>query len=385
MSIRKRSSKKTKSGYVYEADFYYFEDGIKKRFTKSGFKSKQEARDYITLKQAEVKQNGRLIQEVKKSFKDVYNEFMELGCDQYQHNTIISTKTTFESYIKDSIGNVPITQFDYQFLQKYFNSLADTGYEKNKNIKKAINRILNFAIKMDYIKSNPINLVTVKGVEIVNDKPKVISYEDFNRIVTEFNDIGSFKSKAYAIALQIGFYTGLRLSEVLALDKSDFDFTNDLIYINKKLNYHGLDRYTFYVTHQLKSKSSNAYIPMARVLKSILKDWFNENPYDKVLCDVEGYYINPDSFSNEIRRVAKKLGIYFHYHMLRHTFATTLVTSNVDIKTAQELLRHSNFNTTMTLYTHINDETKKQVINNVFSTKSGEKVANSKNNIILIS
>lgn len=44
--------------------------------------------------------------------------------------------------------------------------------------------------------------------------------------------------------------------------------------------------------------------------------------------------------------------------MLRHTFATLLVTNKVGIKVTQELMRHSSFNTTMTLYTHINDEKK---------------------------
>ncbi len=61
--------------------------------------------------------------------------------------------------------------------------------------------------------------------------------------------------------------------------------------------------------------------------------------------------------------------------MLRHTFATTLATNNVDIKTTQELMRHSNFNTTMNIYTHINDNVKKKALNDVFNIKSGEKVA----------
>ena len=48
--------------------------------------------------------------------------------------------------------------------------------------------------------------------------------------------------------------------------------------------------------------------------------------------------------------------------MLRHTFATTLVNNEVDIKTTQELMRHANFNTTMNLYTHISDTIKKTLL-----------------------
>lgn len=38
-------------------------------------------------------------------------------------------------------------------------------------------------------------------------------------------------------------------------------------------------------------------------------------------------------------------------------------------------MRHSNFNTTMNIYTHINDNVKKKALNDVFNTKSVEKVS----------
>ena len=62
--------------------------------------------------------------------------------------------------------------------------------------------------------------------------------------------------------------------------------------------------------------------------------------------------------------------------MLRHTFATMLVTNKVDIKVAQELMRHSSFNTTMTLYTHINDEKKRTALNGVFNSSCVKNVLN---------
>ena len=41
MSIRKRTSKKAKNGYVYEVYFNYKTNGITNRYTKSGFKTKK--------------------------------------------------------------------------------------------------------------------------------------------------------------------------------------------------------------------------------------------------------------------------------------------------------------------------------------------------------
>ncbi|MFR4948165.1 tyrosine-type recombinase/integrase [Thomasclavelia spiroformis] len=65
--------------------------------------------------------------------------------------------------------------------------------------------------------------------------------------------------------------------------------------------------------------------------------------------------------------MANKLNIHFHFHMLRHSFITNLVKNDIDVKTVQELARHSNINTTMSVYTHIQEEQKKAAINHVFT------------------
>ncbi len=62
--------------------------------------------------------------------------------------------------------------------------------------------------------------------------------------------------------------------------------------------------------------------------------------------------------------------------MLRYTFSTNIVTNQVDLKTAQELMRHSRINTTMSIYTHLNNQHKIDVINTVFKIECGENVAN---------
>lgn len=160
------------------------------------------------------------------------------------------------------------------------------------------------------------------------------------------------------------------------MDKRDFDFTNNLIYVNKKLNYQGLKKKDFFASSDLKSKSSNAELPLINLLKEPLLKWFEENPYYKAVCDEEGYYLNPNVLSSYVKEIANKRNIYFHFHMLRHTFATILVTSGVDIKTAQELMRHANFNTTLSLYTHINNEVKKNTLNSVFDSKRVKNVLN---------
>mgnify|MGYP000695009842 FL=1 len=378
MSIRKRPSKKAKNGYVYEVYFPYKQNGITERYSKSGFKTKKEAQEHEALTLASLKENGSIKKEINKTLNEVFSEFVEIGSTNYQINTITTMKKNYEAHVKNKLGQLLINKIDYALLQKYFNSRADSSIGVNKNVKKVINCAMNYAIKANYITINPISLVDISGIDKTKDKDKILLNTEIDTIIEELNKTNDFTYQAYAIAIQIGRYTGLRISEVFALEKSDIDFENDTIDVNKKLIYQNLKKDQLYYTNQMKSKSSKAVIPLANILKNILVPWFNKNPYDKAVCDIEGNYIHPSCFNLQVKKICMRFNIYFHFHMLRHTFATTLATNNVDIKTTQELMRHSNFNTTMNIYTHINDTVKKKAINGVFNIKSVEKVSKTK-------
>lgn len=381
MSIRKRTSKKAKNGYVYEVYFPYKINGITERYSRSGFKTKKEAQEHEALMLAEVKEKGKINKDSAKTLNQVYKEFLELGANEYQANTILGTKLQYERNVKAELGNISVKNFDYALLQGYFNKRGSLGIETNKSTRKALNRLLNYAVKVGYIKNNPINLVKVIGIENKREKDQVLLDTELNVLLNALESANDFNKKAYSIAIQIGKYTGLRVSEVFALEKEDINFDENYINVNRKLVYDGLKKDEIYSTHQMKSKSSKAIIPLASVLKNILTDWFKINPYDHIICDVEGKFINPKTFSIYMKKLAKKHNINFNFHMLRHTFATTLVMNDVDIKTTQELMRHSDFNTTMTLYTHISKEHKAKVINDVFGLKSVEKVAKTNDEI----
>lgn len=374
MPIRKRTSSKAKNGIVYEVYFTYKQNGITMRYSKSGFATKKEAKDHEALKKAEVQETGKIRKEVKKTFKDVYEEFLEVEAEKYQENTIYDMKKHYK-YCEKEISLIPIANMDYLLLQKFFNSRKDKSFKTNKGIKVAISRILNYAVKTGYIKSNPCSLIEIYGVEKHYNHDNIISYDNFVKLTDTLDEKEDFNKKAQSIAIKIGYYTGLRASEVFALDKEDIDFNYNLINVNKKLVYCGLKKNEIYATNKMKSKKSKAIIPLATPLKEALITWFEINPYNKVICDINGLYLNPSNFSSQVQKATEELNISFHFHMLRHTFATNLVTNNVDLKTAQELMRHSDINTTISVYTHVNNQHKLNVINNIFMTKSVENVS----------
>ena len=369
MSIRKRESKKAKNGYVYEVRFTYSDHGITKRYQKSGFQSKKEAEAHESFMRVQIEKHDGVKKETKKTLNEVFDEFVEIGSSRYQHNTMKDTIWGF-NYVRKELGDIPITRLDYETLQRFFNSRKEEGIETNKRIKKALNRVIKYARKASYINSNPLELVDVIGVvrERTN-KADILSQEDLRRIIITLNQKGSFLCTSYSVAILIGYYSGLRVSEALALEKGDVDFESGLISVNKKLNYMGLKTDQLFVTEHMKSKGSKSVLPLPQPLRKALLSWFNVNPYEIICCSEEGTYLNPRVFESRVNQIMKESGmsIHFHFHMLRHTYSTNLVLNHVDLKVAQELMRHSDINTTISIYTHIENQKKIDAVNRVFS------------------
>ncbi len=379
MTIRKRASKKTKNGYVYEVNFQYKYLGVTYHYWKGGFKTKQEAQDHEDIKKAELCTYGRPLKECKKTLKEVYDEFMEIADAEYQHNTIYNTKKVVHHWSGKNatvdLGALKLSDINYHVLQNYFKLRKKCGKATNEDIKSCLKRVFKYAIRSGYIQVDPLEFVKVYGVEKKKEK-HVLTYVEYLSILETIRNKNTFDWDAISIAIQIGFYTGMRISEVMALHKEDFDFTKDSIYVHRKLIYKGLSQGEFKAVDEMKSEKSKDSIPMPDGLKEVMLEWFKINPYDRVVCNEDGNYFNPDSVGNRIRKVAKSLGIPFHFHLLRHTYTTYLVKAKVDIKIAQELLRHANYNTTMTIYAHIEEDEKKDVVNMVF----GENLAKMQKN-----
>lgn len=378
MSIRKRESKKAKNGYVYEVYFNYTNIfGVPSRYSKSGFITKKQAQEHETDMKKELNENGIIKKEINLTLNEVFDEFMKVGAKQYQPNTIYNTKKDY-NYIKKTLGMYRIKDINYSILQNFFNNRENEGIESNKNIKKALKRVFVYAMQNGYITNDPLSYVKLVGKENTREK-KIITFDDFNTLIDELHYKNTFRAEAYIIALKLGYYCGLRISEVFALEKKDFDLQNGFVSLNKKLVYYGRKTDDFEVINQMKNKGSKAVLPIAETLKKDLCEWFKINPYDIVVCDESGMYINPAVMYKSIRCIAIKHGIDYNFHMLRHTYSTNLVMNNVNIKTAQELMRHNDINTTLSIYTHVNMEHKKAVLDEVFKSKSVEKVSKTQN------
>lgn len=365
MSIIKVPSKKAKKGYTYKVTFKYKENDITRTYSKSGFIVKKDAQEHESMVKAQINQDGYLKKVCNNSLNKVFNDWLKVDSGLYALNTINLYKRIYNKYIYSTIGKEKIISLKYKDIQAFINE-SNVSYDNCVAIKKVLNNVFKYAIKNEYIETNPIAYIEITKTKEKKEINNYLSLEEYNMIIEKLNH-GSFYARALSIAISIGYHTGLRISEIFALNKSDIDFINDTITVNKQLLEREGKNKDLKIKTKLKTSSSNSVLPLVPTLKEILIEWFDINPYEKVVCNEDGYYLNPVSAQARVKKIASDLGIQgFHFHMLRHTLITNLYKSGVDVKTTQELARHSNINTTLNVYTHLEENSKKDTLNNVF-------------------
>lgn len=378
MAISKIESKKY--GFTYQVDYRYKDQyGLTKRYIKSGFKTPEEAKKHEKYIEDEIEAKAIANQKCNKTFNDVFYEYMKVeGENKYAPATKAYYFQTHKVHIKNRIGNELLTSLKYVDLQKYFNNLSEeNNHPTLKNIKKALAVTFKYAIRAGYIKENPVPYIQLPKYNVTERvKVETISEEDLNRILeallkrSKHNPnpkTSEFTSHAQAMALIIGRYTGLRISETFALMKKDFDLDKNTMTVQRRLEYAGGDRRKMHLTNRMKTSSSKATVEISKKLSAYLKRWFEMNPYEMVICKADGSLMSPETLNVRLRMITKDLGIHFHYHMLRHTYATELMMAGINPIIVKDLLRHSEVNTTWSIYTHPKNEDQRDTLDNVYA------------------
>ncbi len=140
--------------------------------------------------------------------------------------------------------------------------------------------------------------------------------------------------------LELFYSSGLRLAELVGLDKQDLDNREGLVTVHGK-------------------GGKTRTIPVGRVALQALEQWLRQRDTtatdsEAVFISRRGNRISPRTVQQRLQHHARHqaLGEPVHPHMLRHSFASHLLESSGDLRAVQELLGHANIGTTQ-VYTHL--------------------------------
>lgn len=212
----------------------------------------------------------------------------------------------------------------------------------------------NVATKVDIPKINQKEIIRLSENE-VNDLLDVLETgEGF------YNNQKAFfertKKRDFAL-LSLFLGTGIRISELVGLNISDFNFDDDSFVVTRK----GGNRMILYYSNDVKEPILN-YISERKEKE---KDQFSEN--SPLFLSLQNKRINVRTVENIVKKYAKLVTPLKKItpHKLRSTFGTNLYNSTKDIYVVAEVLGHKDINTTKKHYAAQSENVRKNALSNV--------------------
>lgn len=279
-------------------------------------------------------------------------------------------EVTYKEHIKDSyVGRCQLGSIRSTDIQRLINSKTDTlSYSSIKKIYQLLNACFRYAVISRDLSFNPMDGVLMPKEAVITKKTKEIptlspmeleKLYDASKLTYSTGKIRFRYGYAYILIAN----TGLRCGEALALTWDCVDLKAGTIRINKSVertkNRSGnSENKTLRIIGETKTKNSNRIIPLnARAKEALLfYQTLQEQEglqTDYVIATNTGQIVQNGAFQNMLNRMLQQLGIaHIGIHSLRHTFATNLIHSGVDIKVVSRLLGHSSVAITYNTYVH---------------------------------
>ena len=267
---------------------------------------------------------------------------------------------TLESYERDlkrylgyleGVGVTSLEQVKPTQIRGYTRLLNDLGLSSATihHSFTAIRRMHRFLINEKMVTNDP--TAFLDPPKLPKRLPKVLEVDEINAIL-EAVETGTPLGMRDRSVISLLYSCGLRVSELIGLSQTDVDLKYDVV-------------------RALGKGAKERLIPLGGVAKHDLERYFSDGrPVlarkqrggGKIFLNAHGRPISRIAIFNIVKKWASRAGIKKSVspHIFRHSFATHLIEGGADLRAVQEMLGHSDVNTTQ-IYTHLDQSYLKQV------------------------
>lgn len=299
--------------------------------------------------------------------KELFEEYIENIKYDIRQASLTKKKTVYNNHII-SLANHRIDKLNVKILSKWKIEMNNKKTKSNKplslrtkqNAYKELRALLNYAVKMEYIPSNPIKRID-NFKDAYQSKPEISFYtkEEFKKYIAAALSVAQERNYYdFYVFFNIAYFTGARKGEIHALRWSDIKGNQLSITksICQKLKEGDVET-------PPKNKSSNRTLQMPQSLVSILEE---HKSRQQTYCEQLGEEWNDNNFicglykplrdsslDNENRKYADLANLHrIRIHDFRHSHASLLVNNNINILEVSRRLGHTNIEMTLNTYSH---------------------------------
>ena len=351
-------------------------DSIKERYRYSPWRTvhgtKNEARRALLEYRSEI-EKGLRIDDEKVRFSEYASIYLDRreSLESLLPPTLMKLRQSTRQLI-ECLGDIPLRSLDTETIEAMIVKQRRKGASDDhiRRLVMILKRILNDACDRDFIVKNPAN--KIKLPKLSKPKTSFLKPDDLNRLLRVLDEpqelfagngaglswMHKFAQKSHIMAVRIALATGARRGEVLGLCWKVIDLNNCTVQIKQQNTPTGI--------REPKTKAGNREVSIDLETAERLREWhikqaeyllkhgIRQSDDIPVITDELGGWQDPNNFSRWWRTFCKlhEFGD-LRFHDIRHTHASLLIASGMDIKTVQSRLGHEKPSTTLDMYAHV--------------------------------
>ena len=286
----------------------------------------------------------------------------------YFFETLLAEKNfslnSIEAYRRDLVqlfdnsNDTNIFNIDENYIIQNLNSIRNLNNSERTIARKisSYKHFFRFAIEENWIKKDP--CAKIRPPKFINKLPELLTINEINLLINSSKVADNKKNnniRNHAL-LELIYGTGLRVTELVSIPLNSISNNSEIILIKGK-------------------GKKERFVPISKSAINAICNWLKIRDEMKIKEYSKKYLFPANSKYGHLSRVQffsilKKISIHaglehkkISPHMIRHAFATHLLSNGADLRIIQSLLGHSDIATTQ-IYTHVLDDQKKSLLMN---------------------
>jgi len=253
-------------------------------------------------------------------------------------------------------------RIDQEIIREYLKYINKNDIKNNTSARKlsSLRQFYKFLFQENILSHNPMN--GIESPKISKNLPKIISVnfimELIEHVKSEIDQnpsdlINKYRLQRFLSQIEILYSTGIRVSELLSIKLSHFNRSSSFLIVNGKGNKERIVPLTENAIREI-----NQYIALLGNIYDL----------DNLVFLYPGLggksTMTRQYFAKQLKLHSRAAGLdpnQISPHVIRHAFASHMLSNGADLRAVQQMLGHSDISTTQ-IYTHILDEKLKATI-----------------------